>query len=156
MGHIECINGVDWITLAGLRDSANVFCAYDEVDDEIAGITLEGALEEWFESVGTKILFSNVTYGTHINKPQLIKLVENKRQNPQSYVVALINAGLLYNNKKPSIKYKNHWIVWNTLPKITNNGKYKIIKQETPDNVIMEQKVVSWGNNQHSLAEHIA
>ena len=146
---IECINGVDWITLAGLRDSANVFHVYDEVNDKLAGITLGGALEKWFESVGAKILFSNVTYGTHINKKQLIKLVEEKQQNQQSYVVALIDSKLLINNKKLSIKYKNHWIVWNTLPEAIKEG----IKEETKDSVIIEQKVVSWGNNQHPLAK---
>lgn len=74
------INGVDWITLAGLRDSTNMFYAYDEVNDKLAGITLESALKKWFESVGAKILFSNVTYGIHINKEQLLKLLEQKKK----------------------------------------------------------------------------
>lgn len=60
---------------------------------------------------------------------------------------------MLINNKGLSIKYKNHWIVWNTLPEAIKEGIKEEIKKETKDSAFIEQKVVSWGNNQHPLAK---
>ncbi|RDU58867.1 hypothetical protein CQA53_11790, partial [Helicobacter didelphidarum] len=74
-GSIGNINGVDWITLASLRDSENSIFDYDEADDQLAGITFEGKLKSWFIKVGAELLFSNITYGLHINKNKLLQLV---------------------------------------------------------------------------------
>jgi hypothetical protein len=46
------IAAADWIALAGLRDSENLFFNYDSTDDEFAGITLPGGLEKWLQAAG--------------------------------------------------------------------------------------------------------
>ncbi|MBX3363443.1 MAG: hypothetical protein KF866_01650 [Phycisphaeraceae bacterium] len=53
---------VDWVTLAGIRDSENAFFDYDEVEDALAGITLPGELAEWFRKAG---------YGSVLNESNL-------------------------------------------------------------------------------------
>lgn len=136
------INGVDWITLASLRDSENIAFSYEEVTDQASGITLAGALKEWFLNVGAELLFSNVTYGFHINKDKLLRLVIHKQQYPQAHIISLINAELIGGSSSgiPGIK-KSHWIVWKTIPQ--SNGKD--IDSHIQDNATIAQSVVTWG-----------
>ena len=68
---------------------------YDEENDQVAGITLEGKIKQWFLKVGAKLLFSNVTYGLHIGKNELLCLVKYKQQYPQAHIISLINAELI-------------------------------------------------------------
>lgn len=136
------INGVDWITLAGLRDSENMILDYDEENDQVAGITLEGKIKQWFLKVGATILYSNVTYGFHIDKDKLLRLVAYKQQHPQSHIIALINDELMGGSGSGiwGIK-KSHWIVWKTLPQNNEND----INSCTQDNATITQSVVTWG-----------
>jgi len=48
----EHIEPIDWISLASLRDSENVFLDYSNVKREAAGMTLPMALADWFRAVG--------------------------------------------------------------------------------------------------------
>ena len=40
--------GLDWITLASLRDSENSIMSYDDIDDRSRRITMWGKITEWF------------------------------------------------------------------------------------------------------------
>lgn len=144
------INGVDWITLASLRDSENMILDYDEESDKAAGITLEGKIKQWFLKVGATILYSNVTYGFHINKDKLLRLVAYKQQYPQSHIISLINAELIGGSSSgiPGIK-KSHWIVWKTAPQ--SNGKD--IDLNIKNDVTITQKVVTWGKIDKKLEQ---
>lgn len=46
------VEASDWIALASLRDSENYFFDYQDANDEFAGITLPGELEDWFRKAG--------------------------------------------------------------------------------------------------------
>ena len=140
------INGVDWITLASLRDSENMILDYDEESDKVAGITLEGKIKQWFLKVGATILYSNVTYGFHIDKDKLLRLVAYKQQYPQSHIISLINAGLL-SKKETFFKFKSHWIVWKTIPQ--SNGKD--IDSTTQNVDTIEQNVITWGYDNYEV-----
>ena len=59
----ERISGLDWITLASLRDSENSIMSYDDIDDEVAGITMWGKITEWFEKSGYAKIYTNVGLG---------------------------------------------------------------------------------------------
>ncbi|WP_238702146.1 hypothetical protein [Helicobacter bilis] len=149
------INGIDWITLASLRDSKNIIFRYNEASDQAAGITLAGALKEWFLKVGAKLLFSNVTYGLHIGKDELLCLVKYKQQYSQAHIVSLVNAGL-FSNKKTFLKFKSHWIVWKTAPQ--SNGKDIDLNIK---NAAITQEVVTWGEidrklDQPTLADYLS
>ena len=142
------INGVDWITLASLRDSENMILDYDEESDKVAGITLEGKIKQWFLKVGATILYSNVTYGFHINKDKLLRLVAYKQQYPQSHIISLINAEPIGGSSSgiPGIK-KSHWIVWKTIPQ--SNGKD--IDSTTQNVDTIEQNVITWGYDNYEV-----
>ncbi|WP_285819406.1 hypothetical protein [Helicobacter bilis] len=142
----DYINGVDWITLAGLRDSENMILDYDEENDQVVGITLEGKIKQWFLKVGATILYSNVTYGFHIDKDKLLHLVAYKQQYPQSHIISLINAGLLF-EKETFFKFKSHWIVWNTIPQ--SNGKD--IDSHIRNNVTITQNAITWGYDNYKV-----
>ncbi|CBJ80889.1 hypothetical protein XBJ1_3780 [Xenorhabdus bovienii SS-2004] len=86
------ISGLDWLTLASLRDSENMIMSYDEVDDELAGITMWGKLTEWFEKSGYEKVFSNVGL-SHSNIDDIVTLSDY--YNKGYHVVTLISAGML-------------------------------------------------------------
>lgn len=46
------IKPADWIPIASLRDSENWFFDYQDVNNQVAGITMPSALESWFRKVG--------------------------------------------------------------------------------------------------------
>lgn len=46
------IDPSDWIAIASVRDSGNWFFDYQDVNNEVAGITMPSALESWFRKVG--------------------------------------------------------------------------------------------------------
>ncbi|WP_275389386.1 hypothetical protein [Xenorhabdus bovienii] len=55
------ISGLDWITLASLRDSENAIFGYNQVEAETAGVTMWGKLTEWFEKAGYEKIFDNIS-----------------------------------------------------------------------------------------------
>ncbi|MDE9429804.1 hypothetical protein [Xenorhabdus bovienii] len=111
------ISGLDWITLAGLRDSENIIFSYDEVDDQVAGITMWGKLAEWFEKAGYEKVFSNISL-MHSNKEDIEKL--NNYIDQGYHVVSLISVGMLEDMDETS--GKNHWIVWKDKVKIYDDS----------------------------------
>lgn len=56
------IAAVDWVTLAGIRDSQNAVFDYDDVEDAFAGITMPGELAIWLSMAG----YSHVRNETNI------------------------------------------------------------------------------------------
>jgi hypothetical protein len=103
----ERISGLDWLTLASLRDSENAIMDYDEVSDQVAGITAWWTVSDWFEKAGYEKVFSNIGL-KHSNKEDIEVL--NNYIEQGCHVVSLISAGMLQNMKETS--GKNHWIVW--------------------------------------------
>lgn len=103
------ISGLDWMTLAGLRDSENSIFSFDTLDSPVAGITMWQTLTEWFEKAGYERVFSNV--GITQSGIQGIRDL-NKYIEDGYKVITLINDGLLIGSKK-NTTYPTHWIVWN-------------------------------------------
>ncbi|MEQ1975424.1 hypothetical protein [Xenorhabdus sp. SGI240] len=116
------ISGLDWITLASLRDSENMIFSYDEVDDQAAGVTMWGKLTEWFEKAGYEKIFSNISL-MHSNKEDIETL--NGYIDQGYHVVSLISAGMLENMEETS--GKNHWISWRSKAEKDANGCVDII-----------------------------
>ncbi|CDL84775.1 hypothetical protein [Xenorhabdus szentirmaii] len=106
-GKDEEISGLDWITLASLRDSENMILSYDEVASPVAGITAWWPLSEWFEKAGYEKVFSNISL-MHSNKKDIEEL--NNYIEQGYHVVSLISAGMLGTLRETS--GKNHWVVW--------------------------------------------
>lgn len=104
------ISGLDWMTLAGLRDSENAVFSFDTLDSPAAGVTLWPTLTEWFEKAGYEKVFSNV--GITQAGIQGIRDL-NKYFNKGYKVVTLINDGLLRGSQSERLTIPTHWIVWN-------------------------------------------
>ncbi|RJT26569.1 hypothetical protein [Buttiauxella izardii] len=111
MGHLYGdISGLDWMTLAGLRDSENKVLSFDSLDSPLAGITLWGTLTEWFEKAGYEKVFINVG----ITQAGIQGINELNEYIQKGYkVVSLINDSLLQGSLSERTTYPTHWIVWN-------------------------------------------
>lgn len=104
------ITGLDWMTLAGLRDSENAIFSFDTLDSPVAGITMWKTLTEWFEKAGYEKVFSNVG----ITQAGVQGINDLNKYAVQGYkVITLINDSLLRNSAAENTTYPTHWIVWN-------------------------------------------
>jgi len=111
-GHFDNnISGLDWMTLAGLRDSENAVFSFDTLDSPIAGITMWQTLSKWFEKAGYEKVFSNV--GIAQAGIQGIRDL-NEYINKGYKVVTLINDGLLNGSLSDKLTVPTHWIVWDS------------------------------------------
>ncbi|WP_047683320.1 MULTISPECIES: hypothetical protein [Xenorhabdus] len=128
------ISGLDWLTLASLRDSENIIFSYDEVNDQVAGITMWGMLTEWFEKAGYEKIFSNVGL-SHCNMNDLMTLNDYASQGYK--VITLISDTMLGMGRNNGITYKSHWIVWSGIVKENNQQ--------------VELELFSWGDTYQQI-----
>ncbi len=133
------ISGLDWVTLASLRDSENMILSYDEVDDPTSGITAWWSLSDWFEKAGYEKVFSNVSL-SRCNINDLVTLSDYCRDGYR--VATLISAGMLKDHEGES-SGKNHWIVWEGAVK---NYQGEDITNNSDLNQPVNLKLFSWGN----------
>ncbi|MCP9267268.1 hypothetical protein M5U04_03950 [Xenorhabdus sp. XENO-1] len=140
----ERISGLDWLTLASLRDSENIIMAYDEVSDQVAGITDWWKLSDWFEKSGYEKVFDN-TGLSHSKINDLVTLCDyyNKGYN----VVTLISAGMLSDFTEET-SGKNHWVVWEGV--LENDEKENITNNSDLDQYI-NLKLFSWGKIEYQI-----
>ncbi len=133
------VSGLDWITLASLRDSENIIFSYGSAEDEAAGVTMWGMLSEWFEKVGYEKVFDNISLSS--SKLEDI-LTLNQYQQKGYVVVSLISAGMLTGLPNTDTSNKNHWIVWNGT--ITGTDGTTLTDQVNLDTIV-NLKCFSWG-----------
>jgi len=141
------ISGLDWMMLAGLRDSENDLHPYQVAGEAggpyegWSGLTFAGELESWFKKVGSKIIFSDyAVYGLDINHPDL-GLIEKFNQyagNPNYHVVTVIGSGMLRRGGQSSPK-KDHWIVWESPVTVSRQGR-------SNEDTYYQLKAFTWGN----------
>ncbi|KOY03344.1 hypothetical protein AM274_07840 [Pseudomonas nunensis] len=136
--------GIDWISLASLRDSENLFMDYDSPDDQVAGITLPGKIADWFKQAGASVVFDNVQFTSHLNQQQLIELFGHI--SPQHHVATLIGAGMLAGGEG---LMKDHWITWEQAP---STAAGDITETTAPGDKITQSKLFTWGRVGHLVA----
>ncbi|WP_265694082.1 hypothetical protein [Providencia rustigianii] len=133
------VSGLDWITLASLRDSENAIFSYSSAEDEAAGVTMWGMLSEWFEKVGYQKVFDNISLSTS-NLKDILDL--NEYHNRGYLVVSLISAGMLTGLPNQDTSSKNHWVVWNgTLAGVDDS----VLTNETNLDTVVNLNCFSWG-----------
>lgn len=124
------ILGLDWITLAGLRDSENAALSFDALDSPVAGITMWPTLAEWFEKAGYEMVFNNVG----ITQAGVQGIRDLNRYVAQGFkVVTLINDGLLEGSTN-NTTLPTHWVVWDSSVTQDDNGYVNL-------------KLFSWGRS---------
>ncbi|WP_368911507.1 hypothetical protein [Proteus vulgaris] len=52
------ISGLDWVTLASLRDTESTILSFDTIDSPLSGATTWWVLAKWFEKAGYEKVFS--------------------------------------------------------------------------------------------------
>ncbi len=117
---VSIVNGVDWISLAGLRDSTNSVLSYNSVSDEGSGVTFDSDIAKWFKSLGA------IKDDKEFDLETIIKNYDKDK-----HIISLINTSLLQDYNESSSFFKQHWIVW-----VSNIEKIE-------DGV--SQRVFSWG-----------
>ncbi|EPH7217554.1 hypothetical protein ACS3L2_005215 [Serratia marcescens] len=143
----QLVSGLDWITLASLRDSENTIMSYSDISDQVAGITDWWSLSAWFEKVGYKNIFSNVGL-SHSSFQDILML--NKYITQGCTVVSLISAGMFADYGIQDSSAKNHWVVWEG-PIHDDNDKS--ITPNTSLDEIVNFKAFSWGNVKDQVKE---
>lgn len=149
------ISGLDWITLASLRDTENSILSYkartDFVFEGLSGLTMVSAAKSWFEKVGAKCVFDNtmlwMPFGLNHAKLKHLLDLNLYADKPNYHVVVLIGAGMLDGTEdRETGEYpspsKEHWIVWEG--KVTSL-KGDEINESTPLTEKVKLKAFSWG-----------
>ena len=140
------ISGLDWITLASLRDSKNFGVPYKSPDDEIAGITLPDEIPNWFKDAGFTLV-----------KDLDLEIVRNfisindYFSRPNHFVVSLINTKLLDKTLSPLGIIPDHWVVWSSTLNTSQNTPINANVKPTEE---LQLSVFSWGQRYHRLANH--
>ncbi|OTA17468.1 transposase [Xenorhabdus vietnamensis] len=135
----ERISGLDWLTLASLRDSENTIMNYDEISDQVAGITMWEKLTEWFEKAGYEKVFDNISVFSHSNVNDIINLNQYIKKGYR--VVSLISAGML-DSITGDTSMKNHWVVWEG--EVSSKGMPINLNDINNDNMV-NLNMFSWG-----------
>ncbi|EPE7166539.1 hypothetical protein ACSMAE_003919 [Cronobacter sakazakii] len=144
----EIVSGLDWVTLASLRDSENSIMSYDGVGDQVSGITMWGKLTEWFEKAGYEEIFDNISL-SHANVNDIISL--NDYISSGYKVVSLISTGMLSDFPGDSSS-KNHWIVWDSQVRC-NDGRSVSASTSILDKV--DLTLFSWGKVKSQLKNNV-
>lgn len=138
------VSAIDWITLAGTRDSMNTFLSYDSPDDEAAGITKAEAIDECFQSVDANIKLENVSGGLYFTNAGLQDICNlNAYVSDSFHVILNIHPELLSTNNG---FYQRHWVVMENKLQLDDNSN-KEITPLTPLNSLVQSTVFSGGMN---------
>lgn len=138
---VKQISGIDWTSMASLRNSSNAVLSYNSPGDATSAITL-GDLDTWFFEAGYQQIFSNRSLFASSNFNDLLEL-SNYASDSRNRVVTLINASILYEGADTLISLKNHWIVWTGVPLVKSTGKP--VTKQTDKQELITLELFSWG-----------
>ncbi len=134
---------IDWITLASLADSSNVFFDYDSHKDQFSGITLPGRLESWFKTVGYKHVGNYTNLLSNKSVDNLLKAQTAFKEGKN--VCLFLSAKSLYTPMTIKV-IPNHWAAMSRRLKV---GKSRSTKFSTNTDEIKDEKfdlkVFTWG-----------
>lgn len=145
------ISAIDWMTLAGTRDSMNTFLSYDSPDDEAAGITKAEAIDECFLAVGSKNKLANITGGIYLSNAGLQDICNlNAYVGDSFHVVINIHPELLSSNDG---FYQRHWVVLESKLQL-DDGLNNDVTPQTPLDSLVKLTMFSWGNTDSKLLKN--
>ena len=153
VGIYSKISAIDWITLASLRDTENVFFDFDSPDDQIPGITPAGDLKTWFKKAGAEIIYEiNTNIVTQALGPKLTLkdlCCLNSYVREDTHVVMLITSRMF--DEEILITTKNHWIVLEDKLKLINGHE---VTEQTLLTELVQLKCFSWGEVKNHLLKN--
>lgn len=153
------IPALDWVTLAGLRDSTNTWFRMRNPQSSISGITLPGTMMDWFQGSG---LFVNCEdHSSLVTNPPLGNLLQaNQKFRTNHDVCLFIRAAILTRvggelaiNKfdkgtpKTIAPTPDHWIVQRTNMELDNCTApfSEKVHPSDPMDCKLDFNVASWG-----------
>lgn len=131
------VPAIDWIALASLRDSENVFMSYSSPDDQASGITMPSSIAKWGCAIGMNIVHNNMTLA-HSSKSTILKLIN--LVNDDHHVIILINMNMM--SVGPS-GIPNHWVVLGSKPTVVKTQI--IVSDNTDDKELIDFELFTWG-----------
>ncbi len=146
------IPAIDWISMASLRDSSNLFFSSASASCmQIGDITGPNSLDNWFQGVGSKRIYMNISpfFGPSKFIPGVITMKDvlkfNQYIEKGHHAVLLIGSALLApeGNQSFFTKFKNHWIVAVEPFKIAETEL--IIDEEIILDTNVSVKIFTWG-----------
>ena len=146
---------VDWIGLAGLRDSENDFFDYQSYKDKTAGITMPGDLLSWFIQAG----FTDGINDTNlIDDEDLYTLLTAHKKKQSGHAVCLFVGANVFSGTKGGRATADHWVVLNSPILIDNQSVQALLAKGKPvndDNTLLSKKlsfnVFTWGNDAYPV-----
>ncbi|MGP5373167.1 hypothetical protein ACTXLO_08720 [Psychrobacter alimentarius] len=133
----QVMKAIDWMTLAGLRDSWNSALCYDSPLKQVAGITTPGEIKDWFRLAGYRV--KDTYYMPSVNN--FIE-INGYVKNPKYHVISLLDSSIISTQAKGYFVYPNHWIVWTDV--LCTSNKPITENLTFSDNVSF--KLFSWGD----------
>lgn len=125
----DSMSPVDWVTLAALRDSSNMFRDYQSPSDEIAGITLPSTMVNWFQKCGE---FHSIVDNTSLFYYESLSnlLSADSARSAGSYICMLVGANVLSGIPRAN-GYPDHWVVLDSQVRIDGNTTTALASQGT-------------------------
>ena len=141
------IDPADWIAIASLRDSDNWFFDYQDVNDEVAGITMPSALESWFRKIGYRDIVNETN--VFLNKDEDCLRKASELWGKDYWVCLFINSQMLHDetdhdhSSHSHSTTPDHWVALTSAVDIS------------PDKKVVKFTVYSWGDG-HRAVPHTA
>ena len=141
------VSAIDWISMASLRDSENIFFDYKSPDDQFSGLTMPEAIIKWVKSIGAKVVYHDMSlFSWPIYK--VAKLSSYVSQNTN--VAVLINHGLIYGGESG---YPTHWVVFESGLQVVN--ALQSVDENTTGEAMIDVELFSWGESKRMSEFHI-
>lgn len=134
----DIISGLDWLTLASLRDSSNIIANYDQIEDRGAGITIPSDLISWFEKIGgEKVVDNTILLPFNKGISELVDL--NNMYVNNCHVMFLVSSNII--DGLEGSNNKDHWISLAEAIKIDGN----LITKVSNTNKSINFNIFTWG-----------
>jgi hypothetical protein len=132
---------VDWIALAALRDSENIFLDYDDEGDQLSGITMPGEVEKWLKNIGFHVVENNtaLVFGEGY---EVLRQAAGHFKEGRS-VCLFVNARFLHGDGLNLTA--DHWIVMTSEPIIDGNNISSLPSGEGLFDKKIDFNVFTWG-----------
>jgi len=138
------MKAIDWMTLAGLRDSWNSGLCYDSPLKQVAGITTPGEIQEWFKLAGFTVKDAYFTTSVE-NSIEINEYVKSSKY----HVISLVDSSIISTQSQGFFIYPNHWIIWTD---VLRTGSQPITAQLSLSEKV-KFKLFSWGSPNMSTHE---
>jgi len=153
------ISAVDWVSLAGLRDSSNIYFDYDFPSVGFGGITMPSGMAGWFKNSWK---FQDVVNRTNVYLTKdLLTLVQAHQKFCAGHKVCLFIGGNVLTGEDGGKLIPDHWVLLSSQISIdgslaTNLTKLgaKVNDSDTLQQASVEFTVCTWGNPNMDIGEN--